>query len=66
MIKKIKTTYNLTDDLFVTVNEEIGDLISLHDFGEPCGGVLRYWNSKEKTILELRRIADLLEKTTLL
>ena len=54
-LKKIQTTYNI-NNLCITVNEEYPDHISVHEYGEPCSGVLKRWVSKEEIIKELENI----------
>lgn len=40
------------------MNEEVKDYISIHDFGEPCSGVLKHWGSSKSLIKELEELID--------
>lgn len=44
-MKKIYTVYapNKTNGAIITVAEDTKDHISVHDFGEPCSGILKHW-----------------------
>ena len=44
-----------------TISLERGNHISVHDHGEPCGGILRHWGTKEALIKELQQIIKELE-----
>lgn len=60
-MKKTSTTYNVENEFCITVNEEAVDYISIHDFGEPCSGILKHWGSKKTLIAELRNIIKEIE-----
>jgi len=55
-MKKLQTTYQLTNDIQLIKNEELGDHICLINFGETCSGILKYWGTKEKIIKDLENI----------
>jgi len=61
-MKKLSTTYNLSTYTLLTVNEEVKDHMSIHDYGEPCSGILKHWGSKSELIKELKEIIMLLEE----
>lgn len=64
-MKKLSTTYQLTEYVLVTVNEELKETIehiSLHSYGEPCFGILKHWGSKAEIISELETIIKKLKE----
>ncbi len=66
MIKKGHTTYYDTNNkgiISLTVNEECEDNVSLHEYGEPCSGVLKHWGSRDELIEELEYLIKLLKES---
>lgn len=61
-MRKINTQYLLTRDTLLTVNEQHPDNMSIHDYGESCGGIMKHWGSKKQLIKELQEIINALEK----
>ncbi len=59
-MKKVTTTYVSSEKslkaILITVNEEVKDHISIHDYGEPCSGILKHWGSSKQLIKELESI----------
>jgi len=57
-MKKIYTVYaaNKAGGAFITVAEDTQDHISVHDYGEPCSGVLKHWGTRAELIKELEGI----------
>jgi len=60
-MKKTQTVYKLTENVMMTVNEETGDHISIHDYGEPCSGIVKHWGTKKEIIKELESIITALK-----
>jgi hypothetical protein len=63
--KEIQTTYSLGNDYQLHVNEESGeDYMNITElgYGEPCSGILRHWDTKEKLIAELEGIIKRLKE----
>ena len=55
-MKEVSKTYS-NNNILITVNKEVGyPHISVHEYGEPCSGVLKHWGSPEKLIKELEEI----------
>ena len=65
-MKKIQTTYQLTDDTLLTVNEEFTDHVSVHGYGDPCSGILKHWATRKSIIKELQTIIAALEKSDIM
>lgn len=65
-MKKIRTTYTLVENqrwsCYLTENNEVKNNYSIHDFGEPCSGVIKHWGTKEAIIKELEAIIKELKK----
>lgn len=64
-MKKTSTTYSITSDTLLTVNEQFSSHISIHSYGEPCSGIIKHWGTKEEIITELKTIINALENLTL-
>lgn len=62
-MKKISTTYRLTDEVQMIVNEEFPDHICLINYGEACSGILKHWGTKKTIIRELEDIIKKLKDT---
>lgn len=60
-MKLVSTTY-ASDNFSITVDEEVQDHISVHEYGEPCSGVLKHWGSKAELIEELEEIIGAIKK----
>jgi hypothetical protein len=62
-MKKTATTY-CNAKFCITINEEIKDsvYISVHNFGEPCNGILKHWGTRESLIKELEEIISEIKK----
>lgn len=60
IMKKIQTTYKLVENqkwsVYLTESNEVSNHYSVHDCGEPCGGIVRHWATKEALIRELEAI----------
>lgn len=67
-MKKLSETYQLIENkrwsVQMTINKELGDHVSIHEFGEPCSGILKHWGSKKDLIKELENIIEELKKQT--
>lgn len=66
-MKKINTQYILVDNKRWTVlltesHEDEIPRYSLHEYGEPCSGMLKHWDTKENHIEFLERIIKELKK----
>lgn len=65
-MKKIQTTYVLVDNqrwsALITKNEEVGNNYSIHDYGEPCSGILKHWDTKENHIAFFEKVISELKK----
>ena len=55
-MKKIQTTYfDSNSNLCLTINNDVEDSISIHEFGEPCSGILKYWGKRKNLIDNLEK-----------
>jgi hypothetical protein len=65
-MKKVQSTYTLVENhrwtVLLTKNEEDENSYSIHEYGEPCSGVIKHWASKEDHIALLERIIKELNK----
>ena len=61
-MKKTSTTYKIFHDIFLTVDEESAGHVSIHEYGEPCSGILKHWNDINGHIAELGMIIHELKK----
>ncbi len=65
-MKKVQTTYVITDNqkwsALLTKNEESENRYSIHDYGEPCSGVLKHWDTLENHIAFLEKVVKELKK----
>lgn len=65
-MKKVQTTYVLVSNVkwsaLLTENNEIENHYSIHDYGEPCSGVLRHWDTLENHIGFFEKIISELKK----
>lgn len=64
-MKKATTTYYehlkcRENTVYITVDE--GNRISLHDYGEPCSGVLRHWGTREELKKELQELIKIIDE----
>lgn len=65
-MKKVQSTYILVDNIkwsaLLTKNEESENCYSLHDYGEPCSGLLKHWDTIENHIGFFEKIIKELKK----
>lgn len=65
-MKKTSTTYELVSNMkwsaLLTKNEESENSYSIHDYGEPCSGVLKHWDTIENHIGFFEKIIKELKK----
>lgn len=65
-MKKAHTMYSadIRDGIaMLTVNEEVDDNVSLHEWGEPCSGILKHWGTHRELINELGQYILLLKQS---
>jgi len=60
-MKKVLTTYSNTE-FSISVNEEYPEHISVHQFGEPCSGILKHWGTRADIIKELEAVIRAVKK----
>jgi len=60
-LTKVKTQYAVErTDFILSVNEEFPH-ISVHEYGDPCSGVLRHWGTPEELIAECELIIKIIK-----
>lgn len=64
-MKKVQTTYKLVDNnrwsALLTKNEESEGSYSIHDYGEPCSGLLKHWDTIPNHITFFEKIIKALQ-----
>lgn len=60
-MKKVFTTYS-NKGVYITVNGEVDDHISIHEGAESCSGILKHWGSKKELIKELEDIIKMIKE----
>lgn len=65
-MKKVRTTFILVANqrwsALLTKNEEDENSYSIHEYGEPCSGVLKHWDTKENHIAFFEKCIKELKK----
>lgn len=60
-LTKINTEYAVEHtNLVITANEEYPH-VSIHEYGEPCSGVLRHWGTVDELVEECEKIIKALK-----
>lgn len=54
------------DRLMITVNEEVKDHISIHEYGEPCSGIIKNWGTPKQLIKQLEEAIDAIKELIML
>lgn len=61
-LTKTQTTFAVERTNFIlTANEEAKPYVSIHEYGEPCSGVLKHWGTPEELIAECEHIIKILK-----
>lgn len=64
ILTKVKSTYAIEHTaLVLSVNEETPfQHVSIHEYGDPCSGVLQHWGTPDELIEECEHIIEVLKE----